>query len=99
MANDEVEAVLTHWIREALSPIGRLPEGTDPAAWVAAHFAEWWRRRVSGAFADAERAASAVREELIRLGGWSSLGEALHEVTHLTDALADMRSLLGLPKE
>src|SRR5688572_24484906 len=98
MAN-EVEAVLAHWIREALSPIGRLAEGTDPAAWVASQFAEWWRGRVADSFADAERAASAVREELIRLCGWSSFGEALHEVTHLTEALADMRGLLGLPEE
>jgi hypothetical protein len=99
MASDEVEAVLTHWIREALSPIGKLAEGTDAAAWVAARFAEWRRQRAAGSFADAERAASAVREELIRLGGWSSFGEALEEVTHLAEALADIRGLLGIPEE
>jgi hypothetical protein len=99
MATDEIETVLTTRFEQALSPIGRLPEGITPAAWVAANFAAWWRDRVRDAIGDADRAASAVREELMRLGGWETFGEALHEMIHLQDALGDLRGLMRLPVE
>jgi hypothetical protein len=99
MATDEIETVLTNWIGQALSPIGQLPEGATPAGWVAARFSEWWRDRAGDTIGDAERAADAVREELMRLGGWDSFGEALHELIHLRDALGDLRGLMRLPGE
>ncbi len=99
MATDEVETVLANWIERALSSSGSLPEGTSPAAWVAARFADSWRERAGDTMADAERAASAVVEELTRLGGWESFGEALHEMAHVRDALGDLRCLLRLPEE
>jgi hypothetical protein len=99
MATDEIETVLTNWIEQALSPIGRLPQGIIPSAWVAANFAAWWRDRARNAIDDADRAAFAVREELMRLGGWDTLGEALHEMIHLQDALGDLRGLMRLPAE
>jgi hypothetical protein len=99
MATDEIETVLTNWIEQALSPIGQLPEGVTPGAWTAARFSAWWRDRASGTIGDAERAAAAVRQELMRLGGWNKFGEALHEVSHLQEALCDLRGLLRLPAE
>jgi hypothetical protein len=99
MATDEIETVLTNWIEQALSPIGRLPEGITAAAWVAAQFAAWWRDRARDAMGDADRAAFGVRAELMRLGGWQVCGEALHEMIHLQDALGDLRGLMRLPVE
>jgi hypothetical protein len=98
VAKNEIEAVLANWIEQALSPPGQLPEGIDPSAWIAARFTEWWSVRAEEALGDAERAASGIRYELNRLGGWESFGEALHEHIHLQDALADLRSVLGLAK-
>ncbi len=37
--------------------------------------------------------------ELSRLGGWESFGETLHEHCHLRDALAELRTILGLTVE
>jgi hypothetical protein len=45
---------------------------------------------------EAERAASAIRQELLRQGGWEKFGEAMHEHCHLSEALADLRTILGL---
>ncbi len=97
MTLDETETVLTNWLQQALSASGELPQGMTPAAWVAARFSEWWRNRASDTIGDAERATIAVREELMRLGGWEPFGEALHELIHLQDALGDLRGLMRLP--
>jgi hypothetical protein len=86
MVSNEIEAVLTNWIEQALSPAGQLPGGVTPAGWVAARFSAWWRDRGGDTIIDAERAAAAVREELTRLGGWECFGDALHELIHLQDA-------------
>ncbi len=91
MATDEIQTMLTNWIEQALSPIGQLPDGVTPADWVAVRFSAWWRDRAGDAIGDAQRATAAVREELMRLGGWEDFGEALHEVIHLQDALDDLR--------
>ena len=90
--------MLANWIAEAQSPLGRLPDAVQPAQWVAQRFLRWWKERVADEFAGAESAVAAVRAELDQLGGWSNpqLGEALHELTHATEALASLRPLLGL---
>jgi hypothetical protein len=96
MASDEVRETLANWIGQALSPVGHLPEDIDPAGWVADRFAAWWRPQVQDSLDAAEAALSAVREELMRLGGWEKFGEALHELTHAGDALSDLRAGLRL---
>ena len=42
-------------------------------------------------------ATQKIRSELEQLGGWSNpqLGEAMHELIHLSDALAELRAALG----
>jgi soluble lytic murein transglycosylase-like protein len=89
MPANEIETVLSNWIEQALSPVGRLDAGTKPALWVASHFSDWWKQRAGYSLGDAARAASAIWNELMRLGGWESFGEVLHKHTHLQDALAD----------
>ncbi|MDG3007505.1 hypothetical protein [Paludisphaera mucosa] len=95
--SDPIEAVLSNWIEQALSPVGRLPEGTTPAAWVAARFTAWWRGRADEALCDALAATTATRAELMRLGGWDAFGEALHRLTHVEDALGDVEATFGPP--
>ena len=96
MARNEIEVVLANWIGQALSSPGQLPHGTDAAEWIASRFVEWWRMQAERALGDAEMAASAIRDELTRLGGWESFGEAMHENCHLQDALGDLRRILGI---
>ena len=100
MATDEVETVLAAWIEHVLSPVvPPPPEDFSPSTWVAARFAEWWRECAGDTLAEAERAATAVAEELTRLGGWEPFGEALHELAHLRDALSELRGLMRLSEK
>jgi hypothetical protein len=93
----EIEQVLSNWIAQATKPPGRLVDGVEPARWIAQQFLKWWQSQVRDELSDADRAMSAVRQELQRLGGSSNqeLGEALQELTHATDALAGLRDILG----
>jgi hypothetical protein len=97
----EVEQVLANWIAQAIAPPGELAPGTDPAHWVAQQFLRWWQPQVADDIASAEAAVAEVRAALDRLGGWSNpqLGEALHELTHASDALAALRGAFGLCSE
>jgi hypothetical protein len=100
---NEIEIVLTNWIRAALYPPGELPAGTDSAAWIASRFIEWWEKEgdpasIKRALEDAESAALALKEELIHRGGWEVYGNLLHEHIHLSEALVELRYFLGLKK-
>jgi hypothetical protein len=96
MAINEVEQVLSNWIREAYSESGSFPQDTDREKWVVSQFASWWKNRAGETLSDAELAARKMHDELIRLGDWESFGEVLHEHCHLRDALTELRTLLGL---
>jgi hypothetical protein len=102
MPASEIEQVLSNWIQQATSSPGQLAEGVDPSRWVAQQFLKWWRNEgVERPLADAEGASHRIRSELERLGGWSNaeLGEAMHELIHLKDALADVRLAIGLASD
>jgi len=102
MVSNEVEQVLSNWIRQATSQPGQLAEGLDPAKWIAHRFLKWWRTdSVEQPLAEAGLAAQRIRSELERLGGWSNpqLGEAMHELIHLSDAIAELRAALGSTEE
>ena len=102
MDSDEVEQVLSNWIQQATSPPGQLAEGIDPAKWIAHRFLKWWRTEcVERPLADAGLAAQRIRQELERLGGWNNpqLGEAMQELIHVGDAIAELRVAAGLTNE
>jgi hypothetical protein len=99
VSTTDLEQVLSNWINQAISPSGRLAEGQDPAKWVARQFLEWWQsNEVERPLNDAVLAMNGVHSELERLGGWNKteLGEAMHELIHLKDALDELRAALGL---
>ena len=100
MSERELEEVLSNWLRQANSHEGDLlPKGIEPAKWVAKQFLLWWREHaVASAIGDAELATARLREELTQAGGFNNphLGEAMHELIHLSDALAEIKELLGL---
>lgn len=101
MAFSEAEQVLANWIEQATSPPGQLVEGIDRAQWIARQFLKWWRTEcVERPLSDAELAVDGIRSDLNRLGGWnnSQLGEAMHQLIHLGDALQELRSALGLAR-
>src|SRR5262245_20911287 len=45
---DELVQTLRNWLREANSPIGSLPEGTDPVEWAVRRFIASWQGPVRG---------------------------------------------------
>jgi hypothetical protein len=94
----ELEQVLRNWLRQAISQTGRFENGIDPAAWVAQNFISWFDSKVEDSLSDAELAASRLRDQLKHLG-YPELDEALHELTHVQDALGDLRSNVGLSKD
>jgi hypothetical protein len=103
MSERELEEVLSNWIRQAISSEGELlPKGIEPAKWIAKQFLAWWREQaVASAVGDAELATARVREELTQAGGFDNpqLGEAMHELIHLSDALAEIRGWLGFDSD
>lgn len=98
MERSEIEQVLTNWIAQATSGDGEFADRIDPAKWIARNFVKWWHTMVDESLSTAEDAAHRMRDQLNHLGGWenSELGDALHELTHITDALGDLRVVSGL---
>jgi len=95
MPASDIQTVLRNWIEQATSPVGQLPESTDPAEWVGQQFVAWWREQASEELGAAFKAAHRLRTELNRVGKANELGEAMHELTHLQDALSDLERALG----
>lgn len=98
MAANTLEQVLANWLAQAIGSEDRLPQGTTVAVWVAQRTAEWLSTTASEVLADAEAAADRLRAALEQLGGWNNpqLLNAMDELTHVSDALADLRSNFGL---
>ncbi len=99
MPTNEIEQVLANWIAQAMSPEGKLDAGIEPSEWVARQFLKWWNKdAVERPLEDAGIAVRKIRSELERLGGWNNpqFEDAMHELIHLNDALAELRGALGL---
>jgi hypothetical protein len=101
MARKTLEQVLDNWLAQAIGAEDRLPHGAGPATWVAQRTAEWLSATVSGPLAEAEDAAQRLGAALEQSGGWGNpqLVEAMEELTHVSEALADLRGSLGLEAE
>lgn len=62
----EIEHVLANWIAQATVSPGALPNGTDPAQWIARKFLRWWQPRLADELSDAESAVMRSWRELER---------------------------------
>ena len=71
--SDGARQVLSNWISQLLSSVGRFEPGVAPADWVADRFLEWFRTQAADRIGDVENAAQRIRSELDRLGGWKNL--------------------------
>lgn len=67
--------VISAWIAQANSPIGTLPDSTDPAEWVADRFLEWWEPHTRDAIEQAEGALAELRQAVC---GMTPNGVAKH---------------------
>lgn len=96
MPHSELQKSLANWIDQANSPLGKLPDGAKPAEWAASQFMLWWKEHAEEQLTDAQLAATSLRAEIQRLDQKGDHDDALHELTHLTDALSDLASVLGM---
>src|SRR5260370_42644975 len=69
MRPDEIERVLTNWIKQATEPPGMLGKDIEPAKWIVQMFLRWWREKASSYLGDAELAAGRIRDEMEKNGG------------------------------
>jgi quinol monooxygenase YgiN len=89
---DELVRVLNNWLREALSPIGYLPEGTDPVEWAVRRFIASWQGPVRARIdVIEERRRSAL--ESCRAG---SFEKAIQELELASEDVWELRDKLGL---
>ena len=56
---DELANTLRNWLREAHSPVGKLPEGMDAIEWAVRRFIDSWKNPT-------RRAIEGVKESLYR---------------------------------
>jgi hypothetical protein len=91
----EFQKVLANWIARATE--GHLADNVEPTSWVAGNVISWWRNEVERDLEDAFAGGAAAREELNRLGGWENpqLGQALHELIHVREAIESLSVTLG----
>ena len=91
MSRQRIVEVLASWLREARAS-GEIVGGLDEATYVAERFIAWWREQVEESLGQAESFAEQLASELRRA---RDRGE-FEDMTHLLDALGDLRADLGL---
>ena len=89
---DELVRVLNNWLREALSPVGYLPEGTDPVEWAIRRFIAHWQGGARAAIDGIEESRRSALE-LCRAG---SFEEACEELEFARQRVWELRNELGL---
>ena len=94
--NSAAHDVLVRWVNQALSRIGRLPVGEDPAVWVADQFAEWLQRECGIQFDDCESWLREIERDIQSRGGWNAPDSKLDTVLHAIESLDDLRSTLRI---
>jgi hypothetical protein len=97
VTHKSLERVLANWLSEAIGSEDRLPPETTPAAWVARRAATWLSEEAGGPLAEAEGATARLRVALEQAGGWGNpqLADAMDELTHVSEAIGDLRQALG----
>lgn len=98
---NEIEEVLSSWIRQAAGGPGTLAPGVELARWIAERFVAWWRPQVERPMEDARLALKGIRSDAERLGGWNNpqLHGIMEEISHLGDALAELSQRLHVAND
>ena len=88
----EIRTVFAAWIAQANSPIGTIPDATDPAEWVADRFLDWWKPQTSDAIVGAEAALDELREQVNALASNGVPCETLEAFETLANEIASIRA-------
>jgi hypothetical protein len=91
---DELVQVLTNWLRRAQSPIGSLPEGSDPSMWVVRQFIDQWRRPARAALDSVESSLYRAMDLCSSLQGAEAIKEEIDSARQVLQE--DLRDHLGL---
>jgi hypothetical protein len=91
---EDLAEALRNWLQQAQSPIGSLPEGMDPIAWVVERFIAYWAGPARNAIRSIERSLNEARA-LCDAGG--SPAEIKAEIEYAMQVIGeDLRDHLGL---
>jgi hypothetical protein len=91
---DELVKTLRNWLREANSPVGKLPDDVDAVEWAVRRFIDSWK-------GPARRAIEGVEESLYRAMALCDAGAPLPDIKSKIDLARqvlqeDLRDHLGL---
>lgn len=90
---DELVQTLRNWLNEANSPIGSLPEGTDPVEWAVRRFIASWQGPVRGGIEFIEESLQAALAALEA----GDLDKARSEIESARQSIGEtVRDHLGL---
>jgi hypothetical protein len=91
---DELVQALRNWLGQANSPIGTLPEGTDPVEWAVRRFIDYWARPARSAIESVEES---LDEAMSLCDSGASLADIKDAIDLVRQALQeDLRDRLGL---
>jgi hypothetical protein len=88
----ELRNVLSAWIAQANSPIGTIPDSTDPAEWVADRFLDWWEPHTRDAILEAEGALADFRQAVFRETSNGVAVETLEAFESMNNAIESIRA-------
>jgi hypothetical protein len=90
---DELTQALKNWLGEAHSPIGSLPEGTDPVERVVRRFIDYWQNPARGSIESIEECLNKAAELCRSCQDYSAIEEQLGFARY---SLQDLRDHLAL---
>ena len=90
---DELVQTLKNWLREAQSPLGSLPEGTDPVEWAIRRFIASWQGPVRATIEEIEDCLRSALE-LCNSGSFEKASASIDSARQLVEE--SLRDKLGL---
>ncbi len=91
---DELTQILENWLREANSPMGKLPEGVDAVEWAVRRFIDSWKNTARDALDSVE---ASLTQAISLCDSGSPFSEIKDELEIARQTLGeDLRDHLGL---
>jgi hypothetical protein len=91
---EDLADALRNWLRQAQSPTGTLPAGTDPIAWAVERFIAYWANPARSAIRSIERSLSEARALCDAGGSPTEIKAAIEYAMQVIGE--DLRDHLGL---